>query len=375
MSTLRESVMRLWGTLRGTRTDRDLEEELRLYLEMASGDARRSGSPEPDVRAAAIRAGGVAQAMEALRDQRGLPWLQDLASDLRYGCRMLAKNPAFTLVAVLSLAIGIGANTAVFSFADTLLLRPLTVPRPGEVLTVGSTSPSTIRPILLASYRDYVDVRDRSQSFEGLVAFTDTVVGFASEPDTLPKLTIGMLVTGNFFPVMGVEPELGRAFRPDEDQVPGRNAVVMLGHEFWQREFGADRSVIGRALRLNGIEFTVIGVTPARFTGMDQYVRYAFFAPLMMWPRLITNFKVPPFEALRQGLVLAIAGLGVGLLASAGVARALGTIFPSGLRTDGTDYMAFPLVASGVLVVTLLAAYLPARRASRVNPTDALRHE
>jgi macrolide transport system ATP-binding/permease protein len=297
MSTLRESVIRLWATLRGTRTDRDLEEELRLHLELASENAQRSGSPEPHVRAATIRAGGVAQAMEALRDQRGLPWLHDLVSDLRYGCRMLAKNPGFTLVAVLSLAIGIGANTAVFSFADTLLLRPLTVPRPGEVLTVGSTSASTIRPILLASYRDYVDVRDRSQSFEGLVAFTDTVVGFATQPDTLPKLTIGMLVTGNFFPVMGVEPELGRAFRLDEDQVPGQSAVVMLGHDFWRREFGADRSVIGRAIRLNGTEFTVIGVTPARFTGMDQYVRYAFFAPLMMWPRLVPTPKASPFEA------------------------------------------------------------------------------
>jgi len=249
------------------------------------------------VRAATIQAGGVAQAMEALRDQRGLPWLQDLVSDLRYGCRILAKNPGFTLVAVLSLAIGIGANTAVFSFADTLLLRPLTVPRPGEVLTVGSISASTIRPILLASYRDYVDVRDRSRSFEGLVAFSDTVVGFASGPDILPKLTIGMLVTANFFPVMGVEPALGRAFRPDEDQVPGRDAVVMLGHAFWQREFGADRAIIGRAIRLNGIEFTVIGVTPARFTGMDQYVRSEFFTPLMMWPRLVPDARVPPFEA------------------------------------------------------------------------------
>ena len=194
MSTLRESVIRLWETLRRTRTDRDLEEELRLHLELAGEDARRrSGPPDPHLRAATIRAVGVAQAMEALRDQRGLPWLQDLVGDLRYGCRMLARNPGFTVVAVLSLAIGIGANTAVFSFADTLLLRPLTVPRPSEVLTVGSTSPSTIRPILLASYRDDVDVRDRSQSFEGLVAFTHTVVGFASEPDTLPKLTIGML--------------------------------------------------------------------------------------------------------------------------------------------------------------------------------------
>ena len=141
MATLREWVSRLWGTLRGNRPDRDLEEELRLHLELATDDARRpGGSPENAARAARIRSGGTAQAMEALRDQRGLPWLQDLASDVRYGCRMLAKNPGFTIVAVLSLAIGIGANCAIFSFADALLLRPLPVARPGEVFTVGSTA-------------------------------------------------------------------------------------------------------------------------------------------------------------------------------------------------------------------------------------------
>src|SRR6185503_18338821 len=112
----------------------------------AEEDARRRGLDLDDAsRAARIEAGGVSQAMEALRDQRGLPWLDDLARDLSYGLRMLAKNPGFTCVAVLSLAIGIGANTAIFSFADGLLLRPLSVPSPGEVLTVGSTSSATLR--------------------------------------------------------------------------------------------------------------------------------------------------------------------------------------------------------------------------------------
>jgi macrolide transport system ATP-binding/permease protein len=227
---------------------------------------------------------------------RLLAYLDGLRQDLRYGCRMLAKNPAFTIVAVLSLAVGIGANCAVFSFADTLLLRPLTVPRPAEVLTVGFTSPSAAR-VAAASFRDYIDLRDRSRTFEGLIAFVDPVVGFAAEPDRSTRLTIGMLVTANFFTVMGVEPELGRAFRADEDQVPGRDAVVMLSHELWQRQFGADPAILGRTVRLDGIAFTVIGVTPAGFTGLDQYVRDEFYAPLAMWERLLADPAVRPFEA------------------------------------------------------------------------------
>lgn len=297
MATLREWVSRLWGTLRRSRADRELEEELRLHLALAAEDARRgANSPESAERAARLRAGGIPQAMEALRDQRGLPWLEDLARDLRYGCRMLARSPGFTVVSVVSLAIGIGANCAVFSFADGFLLRPLPVPHPAEVVTVGSMA-SSGRSLVVASYRDYVDVRDRSQSFEGLVAFTSIAVAFATEPDTLPTPRIGMLVSGNFFPVMGVEPQLGRAFRPEEDEVPGRDAVVMLGHDFWARQFGGDRSILGRPVRLNGIPFTVIGVAPPEFTGLDQYTRFEFYAPLMMWPRLLNDPQVRPLEA------------------------------------------------------------------------------
>src|SRR5580765_7966731 len=128
----------------------------------------------------------------------GLLWLERFWQDVRYGCRVLASNPGFTLVAVASLAIGVGANCAAFSWADALLLRPLTVSRPGEVLTVGSTMSVEGFSRLGASYRDYVDVRDRSKSFKGLVAFNGVTAGLARTPDALPKLTLGLLVSGNF---------------------------------------------------------------------------------------------------------------------------------------------------------------------------------
>jgi predicted permease len=233
------------------------------------------------------------------RDNQGMVWLERLSQDIRYGCRMLSASPGFTAVTVVSLAIGIGANCAIFSFADALLLRPLPVARPGEVLTVGSTTAFEAlgASSLVSSYRDYIDIRDRNRSFDGLAAFTYLTVGFAGDSTAVPKLKMGMLVSGNLFALMGVEPTVGRAFRPEEDQVPGRDAVVVLGRTMWEREFGSDSGVLGRSVRINGLEFTVIGVAPPEFSGLNQYVRSDFFAPLMMSPRLMSDPKFRSLEA------------------------------------------------------------------------------
>ena len=227
-------------------------------------------------------------------------WLERLAQDIRYGCRMLVANPGFTLVAVISLALGIGANSAAFSWADALLLRPLTVARPNEVVTVGSSASVEGFSSINASYREYVDIRERATSFGGLVAFSGLTAGFAATPEELPRLTLGMLVSGNFFSVMGVEPQLGRAFHPEETEVPDRDAVVILSHRLWQRQFGSDPSVLGTRIQLNGIDFTIVGVAPEHFTGMNQFVRSDFYAPLMMWPRLTGNPKDSPLEDRRS---------------------------------------------------------------------------
>ena len=222
-----------------------------------------------------------------------------LWQDIRYGCRMLAASPGFAVVSILSLAIGIGANSAIFSFADALLLRPLPVARPGEVLTVGSRSSfeALNASSLVSSYRDYVDIRDRNHSFDGLAAFSYLTAGFAADPSATPKIKLGMRVSGNLLPLMGVEPTIGRAFRPDEDQVKGRDAVVILSHVLWEQEFASDPGVLGRSIRINGAPFTVIGVAPASFTGMNQYVRADFIVPMMMSPRLINDAKAGSLEA------------------------------------------------------------------------------
>ncbi|HME06403.1 MAG TPA: ABC transporter permease [Bryobacteraceae bacterium] len=214
-----------------------------------------------------------------------------LWQDVHFSFRMLLKHRTFTLIAVLSLAIGIGANSAMFSFADGLLLRPLPVRQPSQVVALENRTLNRTDSSNSLSYRDYVDYRDQNRSFSGLIAYTLVPFGFSQRPDALPQVKYGLLVSGNLFQVMGVQPLLGRDFRVDEDQVPGRDAVVILGYDFWQSQFHGDREVIGRMVRLNGLDFIVIGVAPEKFNGLDQYFRDAVFVPIHMSPVLAGNPK------------------------------------------------------------------------------------
>jgi predicted permease len=210
-----------------------------------------------------------------------------MLNDLRYALRMLRQNPGFTLTAIISIALGIGATVAVFSLGDGIVLRPLAVPRPSQVVKLSSRTPSGTYGDM--SYPDFVDYRDRLHSFYGLVAYSLTPFGFAKDSKAQSQMKYGYLVSGNLFRVMETEPQLGRGFKPEEDQVPGRNAVVVLAHSFWESEFASDPAVIGRRVRLNGLDFTVIGVAPKSFTGMELFVRPAFFVPAQMAPVMLTS--------------------------------------------------------------------------------------
>jgi predicted permease len=213
--------------------------------------------------------------------------------EIRHTYRMLAKNPGFAAIATLSLALGIGANSAIFSLADALLLRPLPIRDPGAVVTVTTNTPDN--PYGGVSYANYRDLRDKSRSFDGLVAFQFSTWGVAISAKDIAQMRMGVFVSDNFFQVLGVEPRMGRSFRSAETQVPGRDALVVLGHDFWKTQLAADKSVIGRTIRLNGIDFTVVGVAPESFTGMDQYVRPAMYVPVMMKQRLDSS-KDDPLE-------------------------------------------------------------------------------
>src|SRR5579871_4405303 len=178
-------------------------------------------------------------------------------SSTRHAFRILRQDPVFTTVAIGSLALGIGATSAMFSFASAMLLRPLPVVDPNRVVVINTAKPAPFGVNPPISYPDYVDLRDRNRSFEGLVAASYSSFGFAPNAATLPRMKWGYFVSGNFFRVLGVEPAQGRGFRADEDQVEGRDAVVVLGHDFWAGQFGASPAAVGSRIRINGIDFTV----------------------------------------------------------------------------------------------------------------------
>jgi len=195
-------------------------------------------------------------------------------NDIRYSLRMLAANPGFTAVAILSLAIGIGANTSTFSLADALVLRPLPVPHASDIVRVLSTSPSGPREYL--SYLDYTDLNREAHTVTGLTASEQAPIGFSKDSKSTARPKLGAAVSTNFFDVLAVQPSLGRAFRSDED----RRNVIVISDTLWESEFGRDPSIVGRTVSLSKADFTIIGVAPKSFTGLDRFVHEDFYLPL-----------------------------------------------------------------------------------------------
>ena len=216
-----------------------------------------------------------------------------MLQEIRRAFRLLARNPWFTAIAVLSLALGIGANSAIFSLADSLLLRPLPVLEPSLLVTVSTDRPGVSDGVGGVSYPDYRDLRAKAQSFEGLTAFQLSAFSVAKSSAENPQLRAGVMVSDNYFQVMGIQPALGRALLPEEGQVPGRDASVVLSYDFWRSEFDSDPGILKHTLRINGIDFNIVGVAPKSFTGTDEYVRPHFYVPVMMWQRLNALPKDP----------------------------------------------------------------------------------
>ena len=252
--------LRVKALVRRGKMDRDLEEEMRFHLAMREERNRDSGvAPEDASYAARRRFGNVTLLKEACREMWTFNSVETLWQDIRYGLRMLVKNPGFTGIAVLTLALGIGANTVIFSVVNGVMYRKPPVTDPDRLMVVTSTSPivsddSQRYPV---SVPDYLDWRAQSSTFSGLAA--GEFDSFTISGGTTPERTSGARVSPDFFSVLGVAPVLGRGLLPGEDQ-PGHDQVVILSDELWKDEFGSDPRVLGRTVKLNGNRYTVVGV-------------------------------------------------------------------------------------------------------------------
>jgi len=230
-----------------------------------------------------------------MRDMRRIHWLTDFLDDARFAIRSLSRTSGLTAFVVITLALGIGMTAGTLSMVDALIFKPYPVPHPSGIVTLVSTTHDSSFDDF--SYREYLDIRGKTKSYDGVIANADMeAVGFSAEPAATPGIKGGMMVSGNYFHVLGVQPRLGRGFREDEDQVPGRDAVVVLGPDFWKREFASDPSVLGSTIRLNGTEFTVIGVAPETFPGLLIFGHPDFYMPLAMARVFSTNRQKNFFE-------------------------------------------------------------------------------
>ncbi len=281
--------LRLRSLFRRGQVEDELDEELRYHIERQIEEHIAKGMTPEEARYAALRAmGGVERRKEECRDTRRVRLIEDLTQDVRYGLRTLRKSPGFTAVAALSLALGIGANTAIFSLVDAVLLRMLPVKSPEQLVAIESFDQRGERSKIF-SYPIFERLRDRSQVFTGVLAAeddTNIVEMLGPEPGGRTEQAEVQLVSGEYFQVLGVNAVAGRLLTAADNQKPGAHPVAALSYGFWRRRFAGDVSVIGQSITLKGQPFTIIGVTQPGFFGESVGRAPDVWAPMMMMPQL-----------------------------------------------------------------------------------------
>lgn len=281
MRSLRAWLMRLGGLFGRQRRDRELAAELESHLQMHIDDNVRAGmAPEEARRQALIAIGGLEQTKEMYRERRGLPWIESLLQDVRFGLRMLAKSPTLTAVVVITLALGVGANTIVFSIVNGFLLRPLPVPHADEITRLAANEKGSPLPSYTLSHPEFVDLQKQARAFSGVFAFSDFMGGLSYNEDA--HAAFMQFVSGNFFSVLDVHPAVGRLFSPDEGKTLGADPYAVLGYSCWQKRFGGDPAIVGKQVLVDGKAVTVIGVSPKQFTGVELFVQPDVYLPLSM---------------------------------------------------------------------------------------------
>ncbi len=275
---------------RRRRKANDFSAEIEAHIQLESERLRGQGLDEVEARAAARRAfGNVMQAEERFYESGRWLWWDNLRQDVRFGFRMLRKSPAFTVVAVLTLGLGIGLNSAIFTLFDALMLRPLPIRDPNAVVSVYQHIQDETGGYRSFSYPEYVGLRESNSVFSGLIAYS----WIPAEIATPTRSTVdgaeeahGLIATANYFSLLGGEVALGRSFLPEEDQTRGSHPVIILSYGFWQQHFNSDRLIVGKSLKVNGIYMTVVGVAAAGFVGTEPQTS-DFWVPMMMQAQLM----------------------------------------------------------------------------------------
>jgi len=276
-------MTRLWRNFFAKRrNDRDLDDEVHSYVDLLAEEKMREGMrPDEARRTARIELGGVEQVKEDVREVRAGAWLDIVFQDIRYGARMLRKNPGFTAVAILTLALGIGANTAIFSVVSAVLLRPLPYANPQQLIVLRETTQS-VGPHS-PSYPDFLDWRKQSRTFSQMAAINNREFNLSGVAQ--PENISGYAVSANCLSMLGVRPFLGRDFLPSED-APGSAPVVLLSYALWQSHLGADPSPVGKNITLDGRSFTIIGVLPPNIRLLEKT---DILAPIGVWAGDMTD--------------------------------------------------------------------------------------
>ena len=281
---------RLRALFRKSELERELEDELRFHLEKEIEQNVARGMNQEDARWTALRSfGGVDQVKEESRDVRGVRFIEELVQDVRYSVRVLRRQPGFTITVVITLALGIGANTAIFSVVNAVLLRELPLKSPEEVMWVWSTR--TDRDKAPFTLPDFLDYRDQNQTLEQVAAFCNVGLNLAGSEKT--ERLQAMRVSANLFELLGVDASAGRLFVPEDDD-PARRPTAVLSYESWQKRFGGDPQVVGKSLNLDGETYTVVGVLPRTFNLPDRDAELAIPLRPLLDPlrelRSSTNF-------------------------------------------------------------------------------------
>jgi predicted permease len=277
---------------RRSEADRDLDRELRSYLELLVQEKIAAGArPEDARRQAHIELGGAEQVKEQVRDVRVGHILETFWHDLRIAFRGLRKNPGFTAVVVFSLALGIGANAAIFSVVDAILLRPLAIPHIGNFIAI-DVAASRLTRFGSSSWLDYQDFTSRAKSFQSLITeetFSAGMNAAAAAPDSKPQPVWGFLVSANFFSALELQPAVGRVFLAEEGEVPNKYPVAVISYSLWDHVFAADPNIAGKTIKMNGHTFTIVGVAPKSFRGTDIFFRPDVYVPAVMAPQLASD--------------------------------------------------------------------------------------